>query len=65
MKLMNFWFERDKYKFIITRNLLRFLFYKRKRNLLDMDDWYGIRAKALSDDPTNNRIIKVTNQTKR
>ena len=34
------------------------------RNLLVMDDWYGIRAKAVVDDPVNNRIIKVTKQTK-
>lgn len=30
-----------------------------------MDDWYGIRAKAVVDDPVNIRIIKVTKQTKR
>lgn len=30
-----------------------------------MDDWYGIRAKPVVNDPVNNRIIKVTKQTKR
>lgn len=52
LKINKFWFERW-IKFSISRNLLV------------VKDWYGIRAKAVLADPTNNITIKVTNHTKR